>query len=92
MPVKSNEVGAAWTKVGRDSGRKYLSVSLNLDKLMDVTNGLTNGKVTLRLFPKRDKKEGSNAPDFDLVYAPPQSASQGAPRGGDGIPDEDIPF
>lgn len=69
-----NEVGAAWKKESQ-SGLKYLSVSLNLDKLMEATGGLTNGKVNLALFAKKGEKTKDTQPDYDLVYSPPSSSS-----------------
>lgn len=88
MP-NQNEVGAAWKKQAA-SGLTYLSVSLNLDKLMEATGGLTNGKVNLALFAKKNKSKDSQ-PDYDLVYSPRQGAKQAETRDEPDL-DDPLPF
>lgn len=67
-----NEVGAAWKKTAQ-SGLKYLSVSLNLDKLMVATGGQIDGKVNLALFAKKGEKAKDSQPDYDLIYSAPST-------------------
>jgi hypothetical protein len=90
MP-KGNEVGAAWAKTS-GNGIKYLSVSLDLDRLMAVTHNQTNGKINLALFKKKGEKTKDTQPDFDLVFSPRQGARQAPSSDVSDESEGDIPF
>lgn len=94
MP-NSKEVGCAWKKTSQ-SGLKYLSVSLDLDKLLAATGGIVAGKINLALFTKKGEKTNDRQPDLDLVYsAPGKSSAMRQERAEEPVSewgDEEIPF
>jgi uncharacterized protein (DUF736 family) len=81
-----NEVGALWKK-SNERGR-YLSVSLDIDKLLELNGGAT-GKVNLVAYPIAGEKANPNAPDLRLkFYAKKGPAPQRKVR----VEEDEIPF
>lgn len=97
-----NEVGAVWNK--RNNKGEYLSISIDLDALLELTGGAT-GKVNLNGYLIEFEKTNPNAPDYRVKYYPRTGASApvAAPRPAAPPPravrrqqplpdDDDIPF
>jgi len=90
MP-RENEVGAVWKK-SNDKG-DYLSISLDLDALLQLTGGAT-GKVDIKAYPIEFEKTNPNAPDLRLKYYPKGTGTVTRVRRPSPPPllDDDIPF
>lgn len=89
---KPNEVGAIWKKT-KDNGEEYLSISLDLEALLELTNGAIE-KINISGYA--NNSDNPRAPAYQLKYYP---------KGGGGVrpqpveiplplPDDDdnIPF
>lgn len=85
------EVGGAWKKES-GNGVQYLSVSLDLDKLIEANGGATNGKCNLAIFKRTREKTNPKQPDYDLLFSQRQGAAQARRADGPETLEEDIPF
>jgi hypothetical protein len=97
MDKYPNDVGAAWKK--RNDKGDYLSVSLDVDKLLKLSGGET-GQLSLNMYPIQS--DHPKAPDYSLKFYPkagvstraprPLNDTDEAPRARRPLADEEIPF
>ena len=86
MP-RPNEVGAIWN----DKGEDYLSITLEMTTLLELTNGVVD-KVHINAYPITS--DNPRAPAYQLKYYPKSTGAAPAPRKKAPVPDDDdgIPF
>jgi len=80
MPKDPNDVGAVWKKFN-ERGTKWLSLNLNLERLLELTGGDT-GTVKLVAFER--KKFEDKQPDYQLLY--PRQRAASAPEADPDVP------
>lgn len=66
--VKGVRVGGAWIKESK-AGRTWVSIQLDLKKLLDDGNPTDLEKVNLAMF-ENTKKEKENQPDYNITFFP----------------------
>lgn len=65
-----NDVGAGWRKRSKKNV-DYISISLDVDRLLELSGGAT-GKLNLVCF--LNTSSNPKAPDFQLMYFPPENS------------------
>jgi uncharacterized protein (DUF736 family) len=66
---KPNDVGAIWKKTNEKGD--YLSISLDIDALLELTGGVISGKVNINGYPITSSSD--RAPDYQLKFYPPRT-------------------
>lgn len=59
-------IGAAWIREGKESGKKYVSAVIELPIV---------GKIQFAMFKNEDKTEDKH-PDYNLVWSPAKDTSK----------------